>query len=222
MGQEHIEEYLGAIYRLRESTLEPLPLGRVQEYFGFSPISIHEMVQKLEGLELIHYLPYRGVVLTPKGDAIAASLVRRHRIWERFLTDFLDLPWDAAHEYAGQLEHAAPELVTERLANLLGKPESCPHGVKIPLAGTSAQPEDALEPYCRLSESAPGRSYQVCYISPEIPEYLKRLREWKIQPGTTIQLIQNNPSGHTIKMNDCLIEIPGALAQTIRVIEVAA
>jgi DtxR family transcriptional regulator, Mn-dependent transcriptional regulator len=132
MAQEHVEEYLGAIFRLRKGPEEPLPLPRLQTYFGFSPISIHEMVQKIEELGFIDYIPYRGVLLSPAGEQVAAALVRRHRIWERFLTDMLAIPAENVHQVAGQLEHAAPELVTERLSLLLGQPDSCPHGSLIP------------------------------------------------------------------------------------------
>jgi len=132
MGQEHIEDYLGVIYRLREGADIPLPLARMQEFFNYSLISIHEMVQKLESQALVCYTPYRGVVLTESGEKIATALVRRHRIWERFLTDFLGIAEDAVQSVAGQLEHAAPELVTERLAELLGQPDACPHGAAIP------------------------------------------------------------------------------------------
>jgi DtxR family Mn-dependent transcriptional regulator len=134
MGQEHIEEYLGVIYRLREGADTPLPLARMQEYFNYSLISIHEMVQKLENQALVSYTPYRGVILTEAGEKIATALVRRHRIWERFLNDLLKIPEDVVHIVAGQLEHAAPELVTERLADLLGQPDACPHGSVIPSA----------------------------------------------------------------------------------------
>jgi DtxR family transcriptional regulator, Mn-dependent transcriptional regulator len=142
MGQEHIEDYLGVIYRLRAGADTPLPLARVQEFFNYSLISIHEMVQKLESQDLVSYTPYHGVVLTAAGEKIATALVRRHRIWERFLNDLLKIPEDIVHSVAGQLEHAAPELVTERLAELLGQPEACPHGSAIPNAadedGTTA------------------------------------------------------------------------------------
>jgi DtxR family transcriptional regulator, Mn-dependent transcriptional regulator len=132
MAQQHAEEYLGAVFRLRKGPEYPLPLHHLQSYFGFSPISIHEMVQKLEEQGYIDYIPYRGVLLSPVGEQVAAALVRRHRIWERFLTDMLAIPADSVHQVADQLEHAAPELVTERLSLLLGQPDACPHGSLIP------------------------------------------------------------------------------------------
>ena len=132
MLQKHAEEYLGAVFRLRKGSGVPLPLPRLQAYFSFSPISIHEMVQKLEEQGYVVYIPYRGVVLSAAGEQVAAALVRRHRIWERFLTDMLAIPADSVHQVADQLEHAAPELVTERLAQILGQPDACPHGSLIP------------------------------------------------------------------------------------------
>ena len=132
MTQKHAEEYLGAVFRLRKGPEDALPLPRLQAYFGFSPISIHEMVQKLAEQGFVVYIPYRGVVLSKAGEQVAAALVRRHRIWERFLTDLLAIPADSVHQVADQLEHAAPELVTERLSRLLGQPDACPHGSLIP------------------------------------------------------------------------------------------
>jgi DtxR family Mn-dependent transcriptional regulator len=129
---DHFEEYLGAIFRLRQDAETALPLSQLQLYFGYSPISIHEMVQKLTAQGLVAYQPYHGVILTADGEGIGRDLVRRHRLWERFLTDLLGFPADSVHDIAGQLEHAAPQEVTERLARLLGNPESCPHGDPIP------------------------------------------------------------------------------------------
>ncbi len=131
-----IEDYLGAIFRLQRGGGLPLPLGELQELFGFSPISIHEMVQKLVQRGLAEYLPYKGVLLTPIGYDLAASLVRRHRIWECFLANELQVSIGEAHHLAGDLEHAAPDWITERLFNHLGQPSSCPHGSDINNLGT--------------------------------------------------------------------------------------
>ncbi len=132
MRTENTEMYLGAIFRLRENMNTHLPLKRLQEYFDFSPISIHEMISKLEEEGLVEYRRYYGVRLTGAGEAVASNMVRRHRIWEVFLTRMLGVETTRAHEVADQLEHAAPAEVTERLADLLGKPEACPHGSLIP------------------------------------------------------------------------------------------
>ena len=163
---ERAEEYLGAIYRLRVDAETPLPLSQLTEYFGFSPVSVHEMVQKLNDKEWVLYHPYRGVTLTESGEEAAQALLRRHRLWERFLADVLDLPWDEAHAIAGQLEHAAPEQVTERLAVFLGDPTVCPHGGPIP------PHMDQLPDHC-LGGLAVGAEARVTRIAPETPDRLR-------------------------------------------------
>ena len=72
--RERYEESLGAVYRLRTAPDTPLPLSLLGEYFGFSPVSIHEMVQKLVQREWVVYHPYYGVTLTGSGEAVALAL----------------------------------------------------------------------------------------------------------------------------------------------------
>lgn len=131
------EMYVGAIFRLREKKDKPVSLQKLKDYFNFSPISIHEMILRLESQALLTYQPYRGVILTASGEQVATALIRRHRIWERFLADTLGIDPQKVHPIADQLEHSASEEVTERLAAFLGEPESCPHGSLIPPAPNS-------------------------------------------------------------------------------------
>jgi len=208
VSQESVEDYLGAIYRLWEGADVPVPLARLQEYFGFSPISIHEMVRKLAERALVIYQPYRGVMLTEAGRAMAEALVRRHRLWERFLTDLLGVPWDEAHEIAGALEHAAPQLVTERLAQLLGEPDRCPHGAPIP-------PQTATTRGVRLSESPLGTPLLVSCISPELPDLLRRLQAIGITPGVNLQLIGRAEGTLTVAREGVPLTLEGALAQVV-------
>ena len=208
----HIEDYIGAIYRLRQSKDQALPLGKIQELLGFSPISIHEMITRLECLRLVHYQPYRGVILSEEGEEMAVRLVRKHRIWERFLTDMLQIPWESAHELAGELEHAAPELITERLAELLGQPQFCPHGEPIP---GQSNPQGLKR--TSLSEVETRHSYLVYSIAPEIDDYLKRLKEEGIQPGAEIQLLEHTTDGVELQIGSKRIHLPEKIAQTIKI-----
>lgn len=221
MRNEHLEEYLGAIYRLRESPEIPLPLPQLQTYLNYTLISIHEMIRKLETEEYIQYIPYKGVTLTPNGELVASSLIRRHRIWERFLVDKLSISWDNAHTLAGELEHAAPELVTERLAILLGDPDQCPHGCTIPPkietqhpVETSAVTLSAVRSR-RLSSATAGEQFKVSLISPEISTYLQQLQAWGIGPGTVIQVLANEYDCLTVQSRNSTLSIPHPIAQTI-------
>jgi DtxR family transcriptional regulator, Mn-dependent transcriptional regulator len=211
------EDYLGAIYRLRSSAEQPLPLIHLKKYFGYSPISIHEMITKLEVVNLVQYIPYKGVILTPRGEIIGSALVRRHRIWERFLTDMLQIPWDTAHEIAGQLEHAAPEMVTEKLSSFLGNPERCPHGDEIPEIDPTVRNEtDNIEnPSFPLDQAHDSDAYAVVLISPEITDYLEKMKNMGIFPGRIIKLVNTHSNQVTLKISGKEWMITNELAHTI-------
>lgn len=206
--RERTEDYLGAIHRLREAPNSPLPLSTLGEYFGFSPVSIHEMVQKLSQRGWIAYHPYRGVTLTGSGEAVAVALVRRHRLWERFLTDMLRVPWDEAHEIAGNLEHAAPESVTERLAGLLGDPASCPHGEPIPPS------ERQVTDRC-LDSISVGDQARVSRIGPESGELLRDVQAWGLLPGRTMTVIEHTDVEIIVQVEGQSVRIPVDSARAI-------
>ena len=60
MQQERVEEYLGAIYRLRAAPETPLPLSQLTEYFGFSAVSVHEMVQNRVEVVPVGEMEFKG------------------------------------------------------------------------------------------------------------------------------------------------------------------
>jgi DtxR family Mn-dependent transcriptional regulator len=208
MIQERAEEYLGAIYRLREDKTVPVPLSQLTGYFDFSPVSIHEMVKKLSKQNWVTYHPYHGVTLTEQGEEIAQALLRRHRLWERFLTDILDISWDDAHEIAGRLEHATPELVTERLSDFLGSPDSCPHGGPIP-------PNDrSIEDQC-LASLPTDAKVRVTRISPESAKLLYQLQQSGVLPGCQFEVIAQRKTETVIVIGEQKIDIPNENAQAI-------
>ncbi len=211
MLQDRVEEYLGAIYRLRTGEGEPLPLSQLAEYFGFSPVSIHEMIRKLDDGGWVDFHPYRGVTLTERGEASARALLRRHRLWERFLTDSLNIPWDEAHLIAGDLEHAAPELVTDRLAEFMGEPDACPHGGPIPPALQSS------EERCLRSLGA-GAEARVTRISPETPALLRRIAKQDLIPGRLLRILAQTETETRVHLQDMpepALSIPETDAQAI-------
>ena len=206
--RERVEDYLAAIYRLRADAESPLPLSVLGEYFGFSPVSIHEMILKLSQQGWIHYYPYRGVTLNARGEAVALALLRRHRLWERFLTDMLDVPWAEAHEIAGMLEHAAPESVTERLSKLLGDPVSCPHGVPIPPS------KRAYLDTC-LRHVPVGARGRVTRIAPESGDILRDVQAWGLLPGRQIIVIEQRDGEIVVQVEERLVSIPLESANVI-------
>jgi DtxR family Mn-dependent transcriptional regulator len=167
----HSGEYLEAIYRLGGQDRD-VNLSALAEHLGFSAVSVNEMVRRLEEQGLVSYTPYRGVCLTEEGLCQALALLRRHRLWERFLTDVLGLPWDVVHEEACQLEHVASEKVTERLDELLQHPDRCPHGKPMPGEDCRSGVARDAQP---LSALRMGQQGEVAYIGREDAELLRYL-----------------------------------------------
>lgn len=177
------EMYLKSLHELTPGS-ERAQVSAVASRLGVSPVSASEMIHRLADRRLVDYRRYRGAKLTKAGRAYAGGLIRRHRLWERFLYDDLGLPWAAVHDLACELEHAAPDEVTEALAARLGRPLRCPHGNPIPEAdGTAASPEGRP-----LSEMVEGESASLLAIHPESSENLTYLSQLQFFPGTTFTL----------------------------------
>ncbi len=78
-----------------------------------------------------------GLRLTAEGLAAAEQVVRKHRLWELYLTRRLELPSDHVHRDAETMEHALTQQDVARLEEVLGFPEVDPHGRPIPGGETS-------------------------------------------------------------------------------------
>lgn len=187
-SSESVEMYLKSISELAEDEAL-VPISALAERMGVSTVSATEMVHRLREQGLVEHTPYKGVALTPQGDRRACRIIRRHRLWERFLADCLALPWQQVHDYACQLEHATADEVTEALAAFLGHPQTCPHGNPIPSADWEMPPlEDAP-----LSEWSPGDRGIISRIHPESILLLDYLARRNIQPGQPVVFAEIAP-----------------------------
>ena len=125
------EEYLETILEIEEEGVPPIR-ARLVERLGISAPAVSETVNRLVEQGYAQLLDNRSLRLTPKGRALAVSIVRRHRLAERLLTDVIGLEWEKVHREADRWEHAISADVEEKLVQLLGDPATCPHGNPIP------------------------------------------------------------------------------------------
>ena len=137
MAQGHsVDEYLETIYFLAFPIGEYRPLGggsptlasRVAEMLGVSRASAGEMLKRLEGEGLIERGEHKEALLTETGRKRAERVVRKHRIIERLLTDFMGYTPAEAHVQADLLGDTFTEDMVERIEERLGYPDRCPHG----------------------------------------------------------------------------------------------
>lgn len=184
------QEYLEAIYHLQKEE-SPVSTSALAERLGVSPASASEMMHRLSAQGLTEGRHYEGVSLTETGRRLALATVRRHRLWERFLYDVLGMDWAELDDDACRLEHLTSKVVEERLARLLGEPESCPHGHPLPSAEGELQPELGVP----LEELGPGQSGVIRLVPEGAKEMLQYLAELGLLPGRLVEVEEQAPFG---------------------------
>ncbi len=127
-----VENYLKAILHLQDGDGDRVSTTAVAEKVGATPASTSAMMTRLGDRGWVEHERYYGVRLTEKGQRLAMDILRRHRLWERFLVDHLGFEWDQVHEIAEELEHVDSVELTNRLDAFLGFPKLDPHGDAIP------------------------------------------------------------------------------------------
>jgi DtxR family Mn-dependent transcriptional regulator len=142
-----VDDYLEVIYFLAFPVGEYGPVvkdspplaARVAEMLGVSRPSAGEMLKRLEADGLVERGERKAAILTPKGREEAERVVRKHRLIERFLTDFMGYTPAESHEQADALGDAFSDEMMERMSGRLGDPDRCPHGWPIDPAAEQAE-----------------------------------------------------------------------------------
>jgi DtxR family Mn-dependent transcriptional regulator len=190
MDTERTQEYLEAIYKRQEDE-SPVATSALAEDLKVSQPAITDMLRSLENKGLIDYVPGRGATLTGLGNEKALGVIRRHRLWERFLTDVLGMEWDKVHEQACLLEHVTSPEMEERMANLLGNVDTCPHGHSIPDKNGRIKKEDALS----LTAFKAGQKVYIQAVGKEDPGLLHKINGLGLQPHSIVSIVKKERNG---------------------------
>lgn len=165
---ESEEMYLVTLAMLEETGVRvPIPVSRLANELNIQPVSVNQMVRKLEETGLVIYTPYKGVVLTPEGEVRALRVLRHRRLWEVFLVNQLHLLPELVADLACKLEHVLPDDVADRLSQFLGHPLQNPQGKTIP----SPQAHTLLLAERNLIQMKTGERSQVSRIQADDASY---------------------------------------------------
>lgn len=192
-----VDKYLEAIFYI-SSEGEVVRPSRLASWLSVSPPTVTEALGRLRRDGWIDTELDRSVVLTVRGAAEAANLVRHHRILERWLTDVLGLDWATADEEADRLSSAISDFLIERIDASLNHPLTCPHGNVIP--GRQAPYHDLV----MLPDVVAGTSAIVRRIS-EVAEHeartlLNRLSSVRIAEGTEVRVTDAPDASDRIRL----------------------
>jgi DtxR family Mn-dependent transcriptional regulator len=203
-AQRHsIDEYLETIYFLAFPIGEyspntpgaPTLASRVAEMLGVSRASAGEMLKRLETDGLIRRGEHKEAILTKTGRARAEKVVRKHRIIERLLTDFMGYTAAEAHVYADELGDTFTDEMVERIEAKLGNPERCPHGWPVDPAFEQEENRE-LAP---LAELEPGARAEIVRLAEHDGELLHWFYDEGLVPGAKIEVREASP--FKVKMN---------------------
>jgi DtxR family Mn-dependent transcriptional regulator len=189
------ENYIKSIFHLQgdDATVTTNELARELKT---KPASVTDMMKKLKTKKLLHYQPYQGFRLSNEGSKVALGIIRRHRLWEYFLSEKLKFSWDEVHEVAEHLEHVSSKKLIDKLDEFLGFPRTDPHGDPIPDINGKIKMNQQV---C-LSEILMNKMAVVCHVADQSTEMLELLTHKKINIGTRLEVKKKFEFDHSMEI----------------------
>lgn len=167
------ETYIEAIYVLGVEGGTVIS-ARLADYLSVARPTVTQMIKRLVADGNVTVQDGKLITLTAQGEAIARSILRRHRLLERWLTDVLGLDWGTAHVEASRLERAISPIIESRLEALLGYPATCPHGNAIPGREQEVPPAVPLSSVDATQDVEVVRIFEQAEEDVELLRYLER------------------------------------------------
>ena len=192
---ETVERYLEAIFYMAAEG-ESVRAARIAEWLNVSQPTVASAVRRLARDGLVQIGPSKELSLTKRGQDIASTVVRKHRIAERWMVDVLGFDWLKADEEASRLEHGMSLDVANRLYDLIGQPRTCPHGNPIPGAKTDGKSERSL---VSLEPGERSRLRRISEVAEhDVPDLLRFLGEQGFTLGGEIEVVDMSRGAGTV------------------------
>lgn len=206
------ENYLKAIFHLQEKE-GTVTTNALAEKLQTKPASVTDMMKKLSAKKLLHYKPYYGFSLSSEGKKIALFVVRRHRLWEYFLSVKLKFDWNEVHMLAEELEHVSSKQLIDRLDHYLGHPQFDPHGDPIPDNKGKIKNLHKIS----LLELPFNQIAEVRQVTNQSKEMLEILEHKNIGIGTKLEVKKHFPFDRSfeLKIKNSTVTISEQLAKNI-------
>ena len=193
-----VDDYLEVVYFLAFPVGEYGPAvsgrgalaARVAEMLGVSRASAGEMLKRLENDGLVERGEHKEVILTPTGRVQAERVIRRHRLIERLLTDFMGYTPAESHEHADRLGDTFTDDMIDRIEERLGNPDRCPHGWPVDPAIEQAENRELVA----LSQMAPGERGTIVRLAEHDGPLLHWFYDHGLAPGTEVELRATAPA----------------------------
>ena len=130
--------------------------------------------------------------LTTSGESAADAVFRRHALLEWLLTGVVGMPWAAADVEARRLHASISPEFESRLDELLGHPQTCPHGNPIDRATEARRPKG--ESLAGLEAGEAATIYRVTEAAEADAALLGYLEARGLVPGAKITVLSRSTS----------------------------
>jgi len=187
------QEYLLVLRTLAGNEARTTP-AVVARRLGVSTQAASEMLRRLGADGLVAHLEGAGreLRLTPAGRTAADAIFRRHALCEWLLSEVVGLGWAESDQEAERLQAAISPRVEARLDELLGHPETCPHGNPIDLETARRRP--AGSPLSTIGAGERATIYRVTEEAEEDSGLLGYLEARGLRPGAPITVLARSES----------------------------
>ncbi|HVO40161.1 MAG TPA: metal-dependent transcriptional regulator [Spirochaetia bacterium] len=207
-------EYLSGIYILQRD-YGRVSNSRLAAWTGVSGSAVTQALGRLKKLGLARQVRYENIELTPRGRALAVTVLRRHFLLEHLLVRILEFPWEKADDEAKRLQSQISADLTEHLYKRLGSPQACPHGN--PMPGSKMERKLLTAP--KLIDAPAGLRIRILRITEEgeqIPRMLDFCHSRGIRPGASFR-VESNRAGIVRLSGDArAVSVPSEKAAHIR------
>jgi DtxR family Mn-dependent transcriptional regulator len=152
------------------------------------------MLKRLEKEGLVQRGERKEAILTKKGRERAEKVVRKHRIIERLLTDFMGYTAAEAHVHADELGDTFTDEMIERIEEKLGNPQRCPHGWPVDTDFEQRENKE-LAPLTALDA---GDKATIVRLAEHDGELLHWFYDHGLVPGTEVEVRGAQPAAEQL------------------------
>ena len=198
-----VDEYLETIYFLafpigeyRPATGSTAIASRVAEMLGVSRASAGQMLKRLEADGLVERGEQKEAILTEAGIERAERVVRKHRLIERFLTDFMGYTAAESHVHADELGDTFSDEMIERINVKLGRPQRCPHGWPVETDFEQAENRELVA----LAELPLGQRAEIVRLAEHDGGLLHWFYDEGFTPGAGVEIREAQPAAGQLKV----------------------
>lgn len=191
------ENFIKVVYQFQHNVGFDTKPGSIAKALKITNAAATDMARKLAEKDLIEYQKYKKLYLTSKGEKLALSVIRKHRLWETFLHKTLGLGLHEIHREAEMLEHQTSDFLAEKLNEFLDNPDVDPHGDPIPEVSGRINPTSNS---INLSLAKPEEIYQVNRLFSSDEEFFSFCKSNNIEVGTNLTVVKQYPANKIIEI----------------------